>query len=177
MVVNPTVIIIPLFRFLLVGDVHLLEDSKSHRISPREFRHIRCTRVDDGHQSELCSTFRDYVNVLGSNIGRDIRLFHDSIPMYYLPTSASKTFYSVANVLLHYGVMDELALPIVFRGLAPESEWIHLNKTSDLADLDKTNQADSSNHYIFPFSLHKVYSDPIVRRHFCSKYLLKVLQL
>ncbi|CAG7826758.1 unnamed protein product [Allacma fusca] len=57
-------------------DASLLENSKSHRISTREFRHIRCTLVDDGHQSELCSTLRDYINLLGLNIGRDIRLFH-----------------------------------------------------------------------------------------------------
>jgi hypothetical protein len=97
--------------------------------------------------------------------------------MYYLPTSAIKTFYSVANVLLHYGVMDELALPLVFRGLAPESEWVHLNKTSEFGELEQQNKNDSSpNHYLFPFSLHKVYSDPEVKRDFCSKYLFKTLE-
>jgi hypothetical protein len=168
------------------GDTSLLEDAKSHRISPREFRHIRCTLQDDGHQSELCSTLRLYINLLGTNLGRDIRLFHDTVPMYYLPSWTTKSFYSVANVLLHYGVMDELALPILFRGLADESDWTNLNRNSDLlaqtpspvpsGDSSKETLV-SEGHYLHPFNLHKVYSDPIVRHEFCSRYLLRVLQM
>jgi hypothetical protein len=93
----------------------LEEDTKSHRISPREFRHIRCTIQDDGHQSDLCSTLRSYISTLGQNLGGEVELDYDTIPLYYLPTCATKSFYSVANVLLHFGVMDELALPLLFR--------------------------------------------------------------
>ena len=171
-------------------DASRLEESKSHRISPREFRHIRCTLVDDGHQSELCSTLRDYINLLGLNIGRDIRIFHDTIPMYYLPSWTTKPFYSVANVLLHYGVMDELALPLLFRGLALESDWVHLNRTQgDILtepkggestvseDSTKSLHSVSDTQYIHPFSLHKVYTDTAARQAFCSDYLLRDLQL
>jgi len=52
-----------IYNFLFsVPEPSLLEEVKSHLISPREFRHIRCTRVDDGHQSELCGTLRTYVS-------------------------------------------------------------------------------------------------------------------
>ncbi|CAL8127152.1 unnamed protein product [Orchesella dallaii] len=176
----------------------ILEDSKSHRISPREFRHIRCTMQDDGHQSELCSILRAYVNKLLLNLGTDIHLYHDTIPMYYLPSSATKPFYSVANVLLHHGVMDELALPLLFRGLAPESDWIKLVRSPSL-DLSASDPAtagsghtqsqfvagedissqvlNSKSQYLHPFHLHKVYSDHDLRKQFCKHYLLRIFEM
>jgi len=56
------------------------------------------------------------VRTLGGNLGRDVRLFHSSTPVFYVPAQATRSLYSIANVLLHYGVMDELALPLLFRG-------------------------------------------------------------
>jgi len=186
-----------------ISGKEILEDSKSHRISPREFRHIRCTMQDDGHQSELCSILRAYVNKLLLNLGTDIHLYHDTIPMYYLPSSATKPFYSVANVLLHHGVMDELALPLLFRGLAPESDWIKLVRSPSL-DLSSTEPSSSStagsgqsqsqsgareeqvvsstflkskSHYLHPFPLHKVYSDHELRKQFCKHYLLRIFEM
>lgn len=173
------------------------EDSKSHRISPREFRHIRCTMQDDGHQSELCFILRSYVNKLLLNLGTDIHLYHDTIPMYYLPSSATKPFYSVANVLLHHGVMDELALPLLFRGLAPEKDWIKLARSPLLdpesqpistagtsGDMQTRNDANNASvipnaksQYLHPFHLHKVYSDQSVRKDFCKNYLLRIFQM
>lgn len=124
-----------------------------------------------------------------------MELDYDNIPMYYLPSWATKSFYSVANVLLHFGVMDELALPILFRGLATENEWVNLRRSAALkviSDVDENrsnlNQKTSSGeelsdsstgaaHYFHPFNLHKVYSDMDKRRLFCSNFLLKVLQM
>ncbi len=57
--------------------------------------------------------------------------------MYYLPSWATKSFYSVANVLLHFGVMDELALPLLFRGLAPEGDWVNLRRSAALKVLSE----------------------------------------
>jgi hypothetical protein len=174
----------------------LFEDAKSHRISPREFRHIRCSLVDDGHQSDLCSTLRNYVSTLGQNLGEEIELDHDTIPMYYLPSWVTKPFYSVANVLLHFGVMDELALPLLFKGLATDSDWVQLSRAPGLAvtvkdtlssiaqDMSRASSAEVSGssspedaQYLHPFNLHKVYSDKEKRELFCSNYLLKVFQM
>lgn len=158
--------------------------------------------LDDGHQSELCFILRSYVNTLLFNLGTDIHLYHDTIPMYYLPSSTTKPFYSVANVLLHHGVMDELALPLLFRGLAPESDWIQLERSASLdsslrhtpttsSSGDSINQPKNANsnsdaamlsshtksHYLHPLHLHKVYSDQRVRKEFCKNYLLRVFQM
>lgn len=152
---------------------------------------------DDGHQSELCFILRSYVNELLQNLGTDIHLYHDTIPMYYLPSSTTKPFYSVANVLLHHGVMDELALPLLFRGLAPESDWIKLGRSASLNPLSQsmsTAGAGGDSHtnnnneettlslptksqYLHPFHLHKVYSDQSIRKDFCKNYLLRILQM
>jgi len=181
-----------LFTVLTGHEPVTLDDTQSHRISPREFRHIRCSLQDDGHQSDICSTLRHYVTVLGQNLGEEIELDHDTIPMYYLPAWTTKPFYSVANVLLHFKVMDELALPLLFKGLAVESDWTELTRSPSLRvsskdtplmteDSSFESREVSSNpqdaQYLHPFNLNKVNSYAEKRDLFCSNYLLKVFQM
>jgi len=119
----------------------------------------------EGSESDLCSILRSYIKTISADAG----LYHyDAIPMYYLPSWTTRPFYSVANVLLHFGVMDELALPLLFRGLQYQSDWPVLEK-GPVGNFKQGN-------FLHPFNLHKIFSDPQVATSFCYDFLLPLLQ-
>lgn len=95
----------------------LLEDTKPGRILPHPL-----TPKNDGYISDLCASLSAFIFTMGQNLGSAIKLDYKTIPMYYLLSWATKSFYSVANLLLLFGVI-ELVLPVLSSGLATEIVW------------------------------------------------------
>lgn len=122
----------------------------------------------------MCGILRSYLGTLTENGGGDVRLVHGSIPMFYVPEKDRIPFYSIANVLLHYGVSDELGLPLLFSGLAKESDWILLNRTR--GGLDEL-ESDSATTFLYPFDLHSIHGNGRLGDTFCQKYLLNLLSV
>ncbi|TRY81053.1 hypothetical protein TCAL_09447 [Tigriopus californicus] len=148
-------------------------------------------QCDVATNSEICHLVADFFQVLESNEGANFRLFYDDLPIYYVPSKFKDKLYLMANLFTKYHVADEMAFPLLLRGLTDSTTWTNLiraemvNATSspsidrpeDLllgnAELDsRTEQIREleAAHYIYPTNIGDILTNDNMRNVICRNF-------
>ena len=77
------------------------------------------------------------MQTLQSNEGPTFHLFYDDLPIYYVPASQKDKLYLMANLFTKYHVSDELAFPLLLRGLDLTEKWTGL-KMAEMINATET---------------------------------------
>jgi len=157
----------------------------SMRLDPREFKHLKC---GENHlpsfytNKDLCASLRHFFGTIQQLYQTDSGFLpsYNHYPVYYVPLSQQKAFYLLANVFLQFGVPDQVAVPLVLRGLARDR--VHqLKRTYFGSDTPAVVEPsyplfDESANYLFPVYLQRdLHGDKRLRTIFCLKYLYNIL--
>lgn len=157
----------------------------SMRLDPREFKHLRC---GDQHlptfytNKDLCTSLRQFFSTVNELFQTENGFLpsYNHYPVYYVPLSQQKAFYLLANVFLQFGVPDQVAVPLVLRGLA--NDQVHqLKRTYFGSDAPAVVEPsyplfEESANYLFPVYLQRdLHGDKRLRTIFCLKYLYSIL--
>eukprot|EP00095_Tigriopus_kingsejongensis_P011851 maker-scaffold493_size155937-snap-gene-0.22 protein:Tk11851 transcript:maker-scaffold493_size155937-snap-gene-0.22-mRNA-1 annotation:"hypothetical protein DAPPUDRAFT_95105" len=154
----------------------------------KDLQQFQC---DVATNSEICHLVADFFNTLESNEGSTFSLFYDDLPIYYVPSKYKDKLYLMANLFTKYQVADEMAFPLLLRGLAKAESWTDLiraemvNVTStpsidrpeDLlslnTELDERNDEIrklESAHYIYPNKMGDVLTNSAMRNVICRNF-------
>jgi len=93
----------------------------------RELSGLQC---DVSSNAEICQIVAHFFNTLEMNESDgQFKLYFDDLPIYYVPASHKDKLYLMANLFTKFHVADELAFPLLLRGLATTDNWINLRRS------------------------------------------------
>lgn len=157
-------------------------DRSPYRLDPKNIHHFHCEK---GTSMEFCKVSSQFLSQLTDNMGDELQLIYDKVPMYFIPTKDQLKFYLLSNLMLQNGVTDEIAIPLILSGLRSQDEWLKLDKSyfgalrtsADQLVANRYPLFNSAAAVLYPTDLNTIMTDSKVQKVFCLKYLLRVLQL
>jgi len=92
-----------------------------------ELAELQC---DLSTNADICQIVAHFFNTLEMNeADGQFRLYFDDLPIYYVPASHKDKLYLLANLLTKFHVADELAFPLLLRGLTTTDKWVNLRRS------------------------------------------------
>jgi len=112
-----------------IGSHSVDEDGNEigHDEMEEQLSELQC---DQSANNEICQIVAHFFNTLEMNeADGQFKLYFDDLPIYYVPASHKDKLYLMANLLTKFHVADELAFPLLLRGLTTTDSWINLRRS------------------------------------------------
>jgi len=177
------------FKKLRMKLSHENEEEGKHEMKEmmEKLEDLNCNNAAN---AEICHLVASFFEVLDYNEGDHFKLVYDDLPIYYVPEALKERLYLMANLFTKYHVSDELAFPLLLRGLEKTENWTKLsrsdltereitepkiNKPEDLfseALDDKIEHLDAieSAHYIYPVDVKSVLTNQDLKTVVCRNF-------
>merc|ERR1719474_395351 len=93
-------------------------NSRRHLHHDQMMQELSGLQCDVSSNAEICHIVASFFNTLEMNeADGTFKLYFDDLPIYYVPASHKDKLYLMANLFTKFHVADELAFPLLLRGL------------------------------------------------------------